>query len=79
MRIAGVGLVVAAYALLLYTSLTGPAYARAHPHLDAALLAQYAGSWPIALASAVPMCSKTSTARNGCNCCGEGSTLFRAI
>jgi hypothetical protein len=39
----------------LYTSLTGPAYARAHPHLDAALLAQYAGSWPIALASAVAL------------------------
>ena len=67
MRIAGVGLVVAAYALLLYTSLTGPAYARAHPHLDAALLAQYAGSWPIALASAVasvlPLLRATAASR----------------
>lgn len=46
-------MVVAAYALLLYTSLAAPAYARAHPHLGAAQLAEYAGPWPVALASSV--------------------------
>src|SRR6266478_2933547 len=46
----GVGLVVTAYAALLYTSLAAPAYARAHPHLGAATLAEYAGPWPVALA-----------------------------
>lgn len=46
-------MVVAAYALLLYTSLAAPAYARAHPHLGAALLAEYAGPWLVALASSV--------------------------
>jgi hypothetical protein len=53
MRKAGVGLVVAAYAMLLYTSLTAPAYARAHSYLDPAMLASYAAPWPVALASAV--------------------------
>ena len=49
----GVGLGVVAYALLLYTSLAAPAYARAHPHLDPVMLAQYAAPWPVALACAV--------------------------
>jgi hypothetical protein len=53
MRKAGVGLVVAAYAVLLYTSLAAPAYARAHPHLDPAMLAAYAAPWPVALACAL--------------------------
>jgi hypothetical protein len=53
MRKLGVGLVVAAYAVLLYTSLAAPAYARAHPHLDPAMLAAYAAPWPVALASAL--------------------------
>lgn len=44
---------VAAYALLLYTSLAAPAYAHAHPHLSAVLLAEYAAPWPVALASSV--------------------------
>jgi predicted membrane channel-forming protein YqfA (hemolysin III family) len=52
-RKVGVALVVAAYALLLYTSLAAPAYARAHPHMDKAMLAEYAGPWPVALASAL--------------------------
>lgn len=43
----------AAYALLLYMSLAAPAYARAHPHLSAALLAEYAAPWPVALGSSV--------------------------
>ena len=53
MRRIGVGLVVLAYALLLYTSLAAPAYARAHPHLGASMLAQYAGPWPVALGCAL--------------------------
>src|SRR5262249_53433884 len=28
-------------------------YARAHPHLDARILGQYAGAWPVALGCAV--------------------------
>ncbi len=53
MRKAGVGLLVAAYAVLLYTSLAAPAYARAHPHLDAARLTAYSAPWPVALACAL--------------------------
>ncbi|PYP93570.1 MAG: hypothetical protein DMG65_00350 [Candidatus Angelobacter sp. Gp1-AA117] len=53
MRKIGVGLVVAAYLLLLYTSLSAPFYARAHPHLDPVMLAQYAAPWPVALGSAL--------------------------
>jgi len=49
----GVGLVVAAYVLLLYISLSAPFYARAHPHLDPALVAQYASPWPLALGCAL--------------------------
>jgi hypothetical protein len=45
----GVRMVVAAYALLVYIALSAPFYARAHPHLDPALLAQYASPWPVAL------------------------------
>jgi hypothetical protein len=51
----GIGLVVAAYALLLYMSLAAPAYARAHPQLSAALLAEYAAPWPVALACSVAL------------------------
>ena len=54
-RKAGVGLVAAAYVLLLYTSLAAPAYARAHPQLGPAMLAEYAAPWPVALASALAM------------------------
>jgi hypothetical protein len=50
MRKVSVGLVVAGYAVLLYTSLAAPAYARAHMHLDASMRAEYAGPWPVALA-----------------------------
>ena len=50
MKKTGVGLVVTAYVLLMYMSLAGPAYARAHPHLDPAMLAAYASPWTIALA-----------------------------
>jgi nicotinamide riboside transporter PnuC len=54
-RKVGVGLVVMAYGLLLYISLAAPSYARAHPHLDRALLAQYASPWPVALGCTVAM------------------------
>lgn len=49
----GVALVVAAYALLLYISLSAPFYARAHPHLNPVLLAQYASPWPVAMGCAL--------------------------
>lgn len=52
-RRVSVGLVVAAYSALLYTSLEAPAYARAHIHLDASMRAEYAGPWPVALASSL--------------------------
>ena len=53
MRKTGVVLVVAAYIVLLYTALSAPAYARAHPYLDPRALAAYASPWPVALVSAV--------------------------
>ena len=53
MRKAGVVLVVLAYALLLYTSLAAPAYARAHQYLGPVMLSEYAGPWPVALACAL--------------------------
>lgn len=53
MRKTGVGLVVAAYIVLLYTSLSAPAYAHAHSFLDPAILAAYAAPWPVALATAL--------------------------
>lgn len=53
MRKAGIGLVVTAYALISYMSLATLAYARAHPHLDPAMLASYAAPWPVALACAL--------------------------
>ena len=55
MQKAGVGLVAAGYVLLLYTSLAAPAYARAHPQLGPAMLAEYAAPWPVALACALVM------------------------
>ena len=53
MRNVGVGAVVSAYALLLCTALAAPAYARAHPHLGPAMLAEYAAPWPVTLACAL--------------------------
>ena len=53
MRKIGVGFVVAAYVLLLYTTLAAPAYARTHQHLGAATLAEYAAPWPVALVCAL--------------------------
>ncbi len=49
MKKLGVALVILAYLLLLYTSLAAPAYARTHQNLGPAMLAEYAGPWPVAL------------------------------
>jgi uncharacterized membrane protein len=51
----GVWLTVAAYLLLLYGALSAPAYARSHPHLDAAMLAAYAAPWPVGMTSVVAL------------------------
>jgi hypothetical protein len=48
-----VGLVVAAYVLLLYISLSAPFYVRAHPHLDPLLVGAFAAPWPMALGCAL--------------------------
>jgi nicotinamide riboside transporter PnuC len=55
MRKTGIGLLVAAYVLVLYTSLAAPAYAHAHQQLGAAMLAAYAAPWPVALACALAL------------------------
>jgi len=52
MRHAGIGLLIAAYVCVLYTSL-GAAYARAHAQLGSAMLAEYAAPWPVGLACAL--------------------------
>src|SRR5262249_46533504 len=51
MQKTGVVLLCLTFLLLLYTSLAAPAYAHAHTQLDPALVGQYAGPWPVALAS----------------------------
>jgi nicotinamide riboside transporter PnuC len=53
MRSAGVSISVVAFALLLYTSLASPAYAKAHPQLNPAIVAEYSRPWPVALACTV--------------------------
>jgi hypothetical protein len=55
MRRVGFVLVLVAYALLLYTSLAAPAYAKAHPRLSPATLAEYASAWPVALAATLSL------------------------
>jgi hypothetical protein len=52
-RRVGIALVVAAYALLIFISLSAPFSGHTHAHLDPALLAQYAGPWPVALGCAL--------------------------
>jgi hypothetical protein len=53
LRRAGVSISGVAFALLLYTSLTAPAYTKAHPQLNQVIDAEYARPWPVALACAV--------------------------
>ena len=45
----GITLLLLAYALLAYISVFAPSHVGAHQHLDPAILAQYAGAWPVAL------------------------------
>jgi len=45
----GVWLLVAAYAIFLFTAISSPFFARSHQHLDAAMLAEYSSPWPAAL------------------------------
>jgi hypothetical protein len=51
----GVGLIVMGCVLLLYIAVSAPPYARAHPHLDPAMVAQYAAPWPVALCGVVAL------------------------
>jgi hypothetical protein len=44
---------VVAFALLLYRSLASPAYAKAHPQPNPAIVAEYPRPWPVALACTV--------------------------
>jgi len=53
MRKVGIALLIVAYALMLYMSLSAPAYARAHQYLGPSMLAEYTAPWPIALACTV--------------------------
>jgi hypothetical protein len=49
MNRAGVGLLLAAYAIFVFIAVSGPLLARAHPHLDPVMLAEYAAPWPTTL------------------------------
>jgi hypothetical protein len=54
MRNVGIGLLIAAYVWVLWTSLAA-AYARAHAQLGPAIPAEYAATWPVALACALAL------------------------
>ena len=54
MRHAGIGLLIAAYVCVLYTSLAA-AYARAHAQLGPAMLSEYAAPWPVGLVCALAL------------------------
>jgi hypothetical protein len=45
----GVWLLVAAYAIFLYASISAPFYARAHQNMDHVMMAEYSAPWPVAL------------------------------
>ncbi len=67
-RKVGITLLLAAYALLFYISVSAPFYARAHPHLDPGMRAQYGSAWPVSLACAVALTGMVLTLiplRNG--------------
>ena|ERR1700739_2229257 len=53
----GVGLIVLACLVLLYTAISASGYARTHSYLDPAMLAQYAAPWPVALSGVVALAS----------------------
>jgi len=54
MRNVGIGLLIAAYGWVLYTSLAA-AYARAHTERGPAIPAEYSAPWPVALACALAL------------------------
>ena len=54
MRNVGIGLLIAAYVWVLYTSLAA-AYTRTHAQLGRGMLAEYAAPWPMALACALAL------------------------
>lgn len=45
----GICLLVAAYAIFLFIAITSPFFVHGHPHLDAAMMAEYSSPWPAAL------------------------------
>ena len=52
----GIWMVIAAYLLLVvHPAVSAPFYAKAHQHLDPALLAHYAAPWPVALACSLAL------------------------
>src|SRR5438270_2477483 len=57
MRRTGLVFLLIANLLLLYFSIAWPFYARAHPHLDHAMLAEYAAPWPVALGCSLALAS----------------------
>jgi hypothetical protein len=55
MRKSGIGLLVAAYLLALYTWLAPPVYAHAHAQRGPLIPAEYAGAWPMVVACALAL------------------------
>jgi hypothetical protein len=53
LRKVGIGLIVAAYGLLLLTAFAAPHGTGHSHHLDPAFTAQYSGPWPVAMSAAV--------------------------
>jgi hypothetical protein len=49
MRKIGVTLLVVAYAVFFYIAISAPAYAHAHPQIDAEVRGAFAAPWPLAL------------------------------
>jgi hypothetical protein len=49
MNRAGVGLLLAAYAIFVVMALAGPLLSGPHPHGDPVMLAEYAAPWPTTL------------------------------
>jgi hypothetical protein len=51
MRKTGLTLLILAYAIFFYIAISAPAYARAHPRIDAQVRGAFAAPWPLALTS----------------------------
>jgi hypothetical protein len=52
-RKAGIGLLLAGYAVFLFITLEAPFYVAAHPHHDTGLTVAYAAPWAVATASSL--------------------------